>query len=62
MSYEAKLREMGYTLHPVELNTGRYMLAVRTRESGLHIGPGLSLGWARSDWQGGIGCEHRTRL
>ena len=30
MSYEAKLREMGYTLQPVELNTGRYMLAVRT--------------------------------
>lgn len=30
MSYEAKLQELGYTLKPVELNAGRYMLAVRT--------------------------------
>jgi enamine deaminase RidA (YjgF/YER057c/UK114 family) len=30
MSYEAKLREMGYELAPVELNAGRLMLAVRT--------------------------------
>lgn len=30
MSYEAKLREMGYELAPVELNAGRLMLATRT--------------------------------
>jgi enamine deaminase RidA (YjgF/YER057c/UK114 family) len=30
MSYEAKLREMGYTLEPVDLNAGRLMHAVRT--------------------------------
>ncbi len=30
MSYEAKLREMGYTLEPIELNAGRLMHAVRT--------------------------------
>jgi enamine deaminase RidA (YjgF/YER057c/UK114 family) len=30
MSFEAKLQEMGYTLKPIELNSGRLMLAVRT--------------------------------
>lgn len=30
MSYEAKLRELGYELQPVDLNAGRLMLAVRT--------------------------------
>jgi enamine deaminase RidA (YjgF/YER057c/UK114 family) len=30
MSFEAKLREMGYTLEPVELNAGRLMHAKRT--------------------------------
>ena len=30
MTYEAKLREMGYVIEPVELNTGRFMQAVRT--------------------------------
>lgn len=30
MSFEAKLKEMGYTLKPIELNAGRLMLAVRT--------------------------------
>ncbi len=29
MSYEAKLREMGYVVEPVELNAGRLMLAKR---------------------------------
>ncbi|MEM7125032.1 MAG: RidA family protein [Chloroflexota bacterium] len=30
MSYEAKLKEMGYTLEKVELNTGRFFHAVQT--------------------------------
>ncbi len=30
MSFEAKLHEMGYTIEPVEMNTGRFMQAVRT--------------------------------
>jgi enamine deaminase RidA (YjgF/YER057c/UK114 family) len=30
MSYEAKLRELGYTIEPAELSTGRFMRAVRT--------------------------------
>lgn len=30
MSYVAKLGELGYTLEPVEMNTGKFMLAVRT--------------------------------
>lgn len=30
MSYEAKLKQLGYTLDPIELNAGKIMLAVRT--------------------------------
>jgi len=30
MSYEAKLKELGYTIEPVELNAGRLMHAVRS--------------------------------
>ncbi len=30
MSYEAKLKEMGYTIEPVELDNGKFMLAVQT--------------------------------
>jgi len=30
MSYEAKLKEMGYTIEPIELDAGRLMHAVRT--------------------------------
>ena len=30
MSYEDRLRELGYTLEPVELNAGKLQLAVRT--------------------------------
>jgi enamine deaminase RidA (YjgF/YER057c/UK114 family) len=30
MSYEAKLGELGYTLEPVEMSAGKFMLAVRT--------------------------------
>ena len=30
MSYEAKLKEMGYDIQPVEMNTGRFLHAVRT--------------------------------
>ena len=30
MSFEAKLRELGYTVEPIELNAGRLMHAVRT--------------------------------
>jgi enamine deaminase RidA (YjgF/YER057c/UK114 family) len=30
MSYEAKLGELGYKLEPLEMSTGRFMLAVRT--------------------------------
>ena len=30
MSYEAKLKEMGYTIEPIELDAGRLMDAVRT--------------------------------
>jgi len=29
MSYEAKLKEMGYTLEKIELNTGRFFHAVQ---------------------------------
>lgn len=30
MSYEAKLKEMGYTLDPIELDNGKFVLAVQT--------------------------------
>jgi enamine deaminase RidA (YjgF/YER057c/UK114 family) len=30
MSYEAKLKEMGYTIEPIELDAGKLMHAVRT--------------------------------
>jgi enamine deaminase RidA (YjgF/YER057c/UK114 family) len=30
MSYEAKLRELGYDIQPVDLDTGRFVHAVRT--------------------------------
>jgi enamine deaminase RidA (YjgF/YER057c/UK114 family) len=30
MSYEVKLRELGYTIEPIELNAGKLMHAVRT--------------------------------
>lgn len=30
MSYEAKLKEMGYTLEPVELDNGKFVLATQT--------------------------------
>jgi enamine deaminase RidA (YjgF/YER057c/UK114 family) len=30
MSYETRLGELGYTLEPVEMSTGKFMLAVRT--------------------------------
>jgi enamine deaminase RidA (YjgF/YER057c/UK114 family) len=30
MSYETKLRELGYTVEPIELNAGKIMHAVRT--------------------------------
>jgi enamine deaminase RidA (YjgF/YER057c/UK114 family) len=30
MSYEAKLRELGYTIEPIDLNAGKFMHAVRT--------------------------------
>ncbi|MFO7168008.1 MAG: RidA family protein [Chloroflexota bacterium] len=30
MSYEAKLQALGYTIEPVELDTGRFVQAVRT--------------------------------
>ena len=30
MSFEAKLRELGYVVEPVELSTGKFMHAVRT--------------------------------
>ena len=30
MSYEAKLRELGYVVEPIDLNAGKIMLALRT--------------------------------
>ncbi len=45
MSYEAKLKEMGYTIEPVELAAGRLMRATRT-------GNLIFTSGAVSNWQG----------
>jgi enamine deaminase RidA (YjgF/YER057c/UK114 family) len=45
MSYEAKLKEMGYTIEPVDLSSGRFMRAVRT-------GNLIFTAGAVSNWEG----------
>ncbi len=55
MSYEAKLQELGYTLEPVELNTGRYMLAVRT--GNLVYTAGQVSSWGDTTIQGKVGQD-----
>jgi enamine deaminase RidA (YjgF/YER057c/UK114 family) len=55
MSYEAKLREMGYTLKPVEMNAGRYMLAVRT--GNLVYTAGQVSRWDGTEVKGKVGQE-----
>ncbi|MCL4302866.1 MAG: RidA family protein [Anaerolineae bacterium] len=55
MSFEAKLREMGYTLEPVELNAGRLMHARRT--GNLIYTSGQVSNWGGKAIKGKVGRE-----
>ncbi len=55
MSYEAKLQELGYTLEPVELNTGRFMHAVRT--GNLIFTAGQVSSWGGKTIKGKVGQD-----
>lgn len=55
MSYEAKLKELGYMLEPVDLNGGRLMLAVRT--GNLIYTSGQVSRWDNQDIKGKLGDD-----
>ncbi|MBX2999871.1 MAG: RidA family protein [Caldilineaceae bacterium] len=55
MSYEAKLKELGYTLEPVELNAGRLMLAKRT--GNLVYTSGSVSNWGDQQIKGKVGRD-----
>ena len=55
MSYEAKLRELGYTVEPVELNTGKFVHAVRT--GNLIYTAGQVSRWGSSEIKGKVGGD-----
>ena len=55
MSYEAKLKEMGYTLEPVELDNGKFVLAVQT--GNLIFTAGCVPVWGDTKYVGKIGSD-----
>ncbi len=55
MSYDAKLQELGYTLEPVDLNTGRFMHAVRT--GNLIFTSGQVSSWGNTTIKGKVGRD-----
>ncbi len=55
MSYEAKLRELGHTVEPVELNAGKIMLAVRT--GNLIYTSGQVSRWGGQEIKGKLGAD-----
>lgn len=55
MSYEARLREMGYVLEPVELNAGKLMHAVRT--GNLIYTSGQVSRWGDQEIKGKVGDD-----
>src|SRR3954468_20428528 len=55
MSYEAKLNELGYTLEPIDLNTGKFMLAVRT--GNLIYTAGTVSRWGDREIKGKVGLD-----
>ncbi|MDQ3249612.1 MAG: RidA family protein [Chloroflexota bacterium] len=55
MAYETKLKEMGYTLEPIELNAGRLMHAVRT--GNLVYTSGQVSRWGDQKVQGKVGRD-----
>jgi enamine deaminase RidA (YjgF/YER057c/UK114 family) len=55
MSYEAKLRELGYTVEPIELNAGKLMHAVRT--GALIYTSGQVSRWGEREIKGKLGRD-----
>lgn len=55
MSYEAKLQEMGYTLESVELDNGKFVLAVQT--GNLIFTAGCVPVWGDTKYVGKIGSD-----
>jgi enamine deaminase RidA (YjgF/YER057c/UK114 family) len=55
MSYETKLREMGYTVEPIELNAGKIMNAVRT--GNLIYTSGQVSRWGGDEIKGKVGRD-----
>lgn len=55
MSYEAKLRELGYSVEPIELSTGRFMRAVRTGK--LVYTAGQVSAWQGREMKGKVGRD-----
>jgi len=55
MSYEAKLKELGYTLEPVELDNGKFVLAAQT--GNLIFTAGCVSSWEDKTYQGKIGDD-----
>lgn len=55
MSYEAKLRELGYDVQPVELNAGRLMLAKRV--GNLIYTSGQVSRWGGNELKGKLGAD-----
>ncbi len=53
MSYEAKLKEMGYELEKIDLNTGRFLHAVRT--GNLVFTAGQVSAWGGEEVKGKVG-------
>ncbi len=55
MSYEAKLRELGYSVEPIELNAGKLMHAVRT--GNLIYTSGQVSRWGEREVKGKVGRD-----
>lgn len=55
MSYEAKLKELGYTLKEVNLDNGRYVLAAQT--GNLVYTSGCVPSWGDTVYKGKIGAD-----
>jgi enamine deaminase RidA (YjgF/YER057c/UK114 family) len=55
MSYESKLRELGYTIEPIDLNAGKIMHAVRT--GNLIYTSGQVSRWEGREIKGKLGAD-----
>lgn len=55
MSFEAKLKEIGYTIEPVELDNGKYVQAVKTGH--LIFTSGNVSSWADKTIKGKVGSD-----